>query len=211
MNTELALDLLGYLGSVLILVSMLMTSVVRLRVINIIGSAIFAVYALLIRSYPTAFLNACLVGVNVYQLIRLKRTAGKSYELQRLSAGDGFAEWFTSKYSDDIKRYFPNAEAEGVSGAEGFAVLLDDKAAGILLGTRRGESFDILLDYTTPAHRDCSVGRYLFGRLPALGITELTCSCASPEHAAYMEKMGFALRENGVYVKSIEKPSACSR
>ena len=41
MNGALALELFGYLGSLLILVSMLMTSVVKLRIINLIGSAIF--------------------------------------------------------------------------------------------------------------------------------------------------------------------------
>ena len=84
MSKELAFELFGYLGSVLVLVSMLMTSVVRLRVINLIGSAIFAAYAILIRSYPTALLNGCLVGVNIYQLLRLRRSAGKSYEIQPL-------------------------------------------------------------------------------------------------------------------------------
>ena len=50
MNQALALELFGYLGSFLVLISMLMTSVVRLRIINLIGSAIFAAYAILIRS-----------------------------------------------------------------------------------------------------------------------------------------------------------------
>ena len=38
MDTATIIELIGYLGSVLVLVSMLMTSVVRLRVINLIGS-----------------------------------------------------------------------------------------------------------------------------------------------------------------------------
>lgn len=203
MKVELALELFGYLGSVLILVSMLMTSVVRLRVINLIGSAIFAAYALLIRSYPTAFLNACLVGINVYQLLRLKRTVKSGYELFKLNGGDGFAEWFFGKYEEDINRYFPGADKESVGRAEGFAVLRDDCAAGILLGARNGESFDILLDYATPAHRDCSVGRFIYDKLPAYGITELTCRTGSEEHAGYLNKVGFVLREDGAYVKRL--------
>ena len=47
MKAAMALELVGYLGSFLVLVSMLMTSVVRLRVINLIGSAVFTVYAIL--------------------------------------------------------------------------------------------------------------------------------------------------------------------
>ena len=154
MNSAMALELVGYLGSVLVLISMLMTSVVRLRVINLIGSAVFTAYAILIRSYPTAFLNGCLVGVNIYQLLRLRRAAGKSYEIQAVAPG------------------------------EGFAVFYDDQAAGVLLGQRKGESFEILLDYSTPSFRDCSLGEYLYGVLPGCGVARLGCDADTPAHVA---------------------------
>ena len=54
MTIEIILELIGYLGSLLVIVSMLMTSVVKLRIINTIGSVIFCGYALAIHSYPTA-------------------------------------------------------------------------------------------------------------------------------------------------------------
>ena len=41
MDAKMILELVGYLGSGLVIISMLMTSVVRLRVINMIGSGIF--------------------------------------------------------------------------------------------------------------------------------------------------------------------------
>ena len=64
------LELIGYVSSVLILISLLMTSVVKFRVINGVGSLIFTVYAILIHSYPTAVLNACLVAVDVWFLVK---------------------------------------------------------------------------------------------------------------------------------------------
>ena len=203
MNWAVAYEILGYVGTGLILVSMLMTSVVRLRVINLIGSGLFAVYAVLIQSYPTAILNACLVAINVYQLLKLRRKAGKGYEIQKLNGTDGFAEWFTGKYGDDIRRFFPKLDADRVRASEGFAVLMDDCAAGVLLGTRSGERFDVLLDYTTPTYRDCSVGRFIYEKLPSFGITELSCAADSPAHAAYLEKMGFTKGEDGVFEKSL--------
>ena len=51
MTPKMILELVGYLASLLVLVSLLMTSVTKLRVINMIGSFIFAIYALLIASY----------------------------------------------------------------------------------------------------------------------------------------------------------------
>ena len=203
MKEGLALELFGYLGSILVLVSMLMTSVVRLRVINLIGSAIFATYAILIRSYPTALLNGCLVGINLYHLFRLRQTTGKTYEIQPLNAGEGFAAWFVHKYQEDIGRFFPSIHPEEANNAEGFAVFFEDQAAGILLGKRDGSKFEVLLDYTTPTFRDCSVGEYLYSQLPSYGITQLFCKASSPEHNQYMEKMGFSRQKNGIYVKEV--------
>ena len=57
MNSSMMIEMVGYAGSVLVVISMLMTSVVKLRVVNMTGAVIFTVYALLIRSYPTALRN----------------------------------------------------------------------------------------------------------------------------------------------------------
>ena len=65
------IELIGYFGSLLVVVSMLMTSVIKLRIINTVGSLIFTVYALIIKSYPTALMNFSLVLINVYNLYRL--------------------------------------------------------------------------------------------------------------------------------------------
>ena len=205
MNQALALELFGYLGSFLVLISMLMTSVVRLRIINLIGSAIFATYAILIRSFPTALLNGCLVLINLYHLFRLRKSSGlgSSYEFQPLEAGEGFAAWFLRKYGEDIRQYFPAVDLEQAKNTEGFAVFYDNQAAGILLGKKKENDFEILLDYTTPAYRDCSVGEYLYRELPSCGISRLFCNADNPEHIEYMKKMGFTLQENQKYVKEL--------
>ncbi len=64
------IELIGYLGSILVVISMLMTSVIKIRILNCIGSGIFTVYALIIHSYPTAIMNFCLVSINIYYLMK---------------------------------------------------------------------------------------------------------------------------------------------
>ena len=66
MDIKLIIEVIGYIGSALVLVSFLMTSVVKLRMINLIGCVVFAGYALAIRSYPTAIMNICLAGINIF-------------------------------------------------------------------------------------------------------------------------------------------------
>ncbi|NBH81388.1 hypothetical protein D7X88_00395 [bacterium C-53] len=73
MDTQMIVEMIGYFASFLILVSFLMTSVVKLRIVNSAGALIFAVYALIIRSYPTAVMNLCLVGINMYYLYKLMK------------------------------------------------------------------------------------------------------------------------------------------
>lgn len=46
------IEMIGYLGSALAVVTMLMPPVIRLRVLNTTGSGIFAAYALMIHSCP---------------------------------------------------------------------------------------------------------------------------------------------------------------
>ena len=65
MDRAILIECIGYLGSALVLVAFLMSSVVKLRVVNTVGSLIFAAYALIIRSYPTAIMNFCLVVINL--------------------------------------------------------------------------------------------------------------------------------------------------
>ena len=62
MDTHLLYELIGYLASVLVALSLTMRSILRLRLINLLGAAFFTVYGLLITAYPVAFLNGLIVG-----------------------------------------------------------------------------------------------------------------------------------------------------
>ena len=80
MDTHMIVELIGYFSSLLVLVSFLMTSVIRLRIVNSVGAIIFTVYATIIGSYPTALMNLCLVGINMYNLYKLLKSP-KHYEV----------------------------------------------------------------------------------------------------------------------------------
>ena len=71
MNAAMMIEIYGYIGSVLVVVSMLMSSIIKLRVINILGSVISGSYALIIGSFPLVLMNSCLIIINVYNLYKL--------------------------------------------------------------------------------------------------------------------------------------------
>lgn len=64
------LEIFGYIGTALIISSMMMKSINKLRILNISGSVISVIYSILSNTWPVVLLNGCLIAVNVYQLIK---------------------------------------------------------------------------------------------------------------------------------------------
>lgn len=69
------LEIFGYVGTVLVLLSMMMNSLVKLRLFNIAGSVISMIYAAFCSAWPVVFLNLGMILINSVQLIRGKITA----------------------------------------------------------------------------------------------------------------------------------------
>lgn len=202
MDTQVILELTGYFASLLVLISLLMTSVVKLRIINMIGSLIFAVYALLITSYPTAVMNFCLVGVNIFYLVRMAKTE-KFFTLLPAQPDSPQLQYFLQLNSQDIGTYFPGFELQASRPDTVFFVYSGMVTAGALIGRRLEDgALEVALDYTTPQYRDCSVGRYLYRQLAEQGFQKLVVREASEKHGPYLRKMGFS-PEDGGYVKRL--------
>ncbi|MBK9210701.1 MAG: YgjV family protein [Anaerolineales bacterium] len=71
MEMSFVFELIGYAGSVLVAISLMMKSLLKLRIINLIGALFFTIYGVLIGAVPVALLNALIVGVNIYFLMRM--------------------------------------------------------------------------------------------------------------------------------------------
>lgn len=67
------LEIFGYVGMALVLVSMMMTSVKWLRILNMSGAMICAVYGIATNTWPTALLNIGLLVIQMVQLYLLHR------------------------------------------------------------------------------------------------------------------------------------------
>ncbi len=204
MSTHFIIEAIGYIGSAIVLVSFLATSVVRLRVVNTVGSIIFMFYALIIQSYPTAVMNLCLALINIRFLWKMRHT-GNQYELVRVGIDDMFLQHLLSVKRADIEECFPGirlgSEQEPPRADTCYIITCSDAPAGIVLGTMTDDgTLDMLLDYSLPEYRDFSIGEFLSIRLKEEGVRELTYSGPSANHMAYLNKLEFE-EENGVYRK----------
>ena len=201
MKPDFLIELFGYLGSVLVLVSFLLTSVVKLRVVNTIGSVIFAIYALIIHSYPTAVMNFCLVAINLYYLWKMNHSE-REYDFTVVEEDDAYLRYLLGKYGEDIVKTFPGVDLYNPEINRAIIFSHDGRPVGITMGIDEGDSLNLLLDYTIPQYRDFSVGKFQFAKLAQLGYSTVTYKGSTVNHEAYLKATGF-VEQDGVYVKKL--------
>ncbi|MBR4422093.1 MAG: YgjV family protein [Erysipelotrichaceae bacterium] len=201
MTKEMIIEMIGYLGSLLVLVSFIMTSVFKLRIVNSIGSLIFMIYALIIRSYPTAIMNFCLVLINVRFLWKMMHDR-KQFELVKAEVDDSFVQYFLDKYHDDICKFFPDQDFAFPKDAKAYLVTHEGRPVGLTIGKQEKDRLELLLDYSIEAYRDFSIGTFLFEQLAKEDIRTITYAGPDEQHQEYLQKMGF-VKEDGVYIKTL--------
>ncbi len=72
MKFMLIMEIIGYIGTGLVIISMLMTSLMRLRIINMCGAFLSMLYAISAHAWPVVILNAALIVIQIIQIIRLR-------------------------------------------------------------------------------------------------------------------------------------------
>jgi hypothetical protein len=202
MDTRLVLELVGYAASALVAVSLMMRSILRLRVINLVGSATFTVYGVLIQAYPVAATNALIVGINLYYL-RQMLGSREFFDLLRVRPDADYVRRFLDFHREEIARFLPGFVHAPSEEQLSFFVLRDMLPAGLFLGERRGEGvLRVALDFVIPQFRDFRTGTYVFRDRAEFfrehGVRVIESEAGSRVHADYLRRMGFA-EEGGVF------------
>lgn len=70
MNGSIYLEIFGYIGTALVVISMMMTSITKLRIVNMSGSVISAIYAGICGTWPIVVMNVSLFMINSFHLIK---------------------------------------------------------------------------------------------------------------------------------------------
>ncbi len=186
---------LGYLASTLVLVSLLMSSIIKLRWINLTGALTFGIYGFLIGSVPVGIMNLGIVLINLYYL---QKIYGKEEYFQMLSIepDSEYFQYFLEHYKEDIKKYFSRHEYNPEESQMGFYILRDMVPAGVFLATEEdSRTLKIKLDFVIPEYRDFKVGEYIFEERKKffldLGYQRFLSRAVNEKHRKYLKKMGF--------------------
>lgn len=198
MDTAMIYEIVGYIASALVAVSVLMTSILRLRVINLVGSTIFVIYGLLIGAFPVALVNFVIVLINIYQLNKLLRLEDE-FSLLDIDSDSDYLKQFVVYHRAEIAKFYPQFDESSLQTPETeivIFVLRNMLPVGLFIAkSSEGGRAVVRLDYVIPGYRDFKVGKYLYREkkdfFQSHGINQLISYPGNDTHQKYLERMGF--------------------
>ena len=201
MNSDLFKEGVGYAASLIILVSLLMTNVFRLRVINGLGSVLFAAYGWLIGSWPVCAINAVIAGIDGWYLLRSLRVSA-IYELSQVGqcAGAEYLKRFFLFHERELMKYAPGLTIEDLLGAETFLIFLNMLPVGVFSCRQEGAEAHLVLDYMIPEYRDFKAGRFVYRTkrmfFKERGLKRFHAVARHPSQPKYFLKNGYVREES---------------
>jgi hypothetical protein len=192
-----AVELVGYIASALVVASLAMTSVVRLRVVSLVGSLVFVIYGALLPSIPIIVTNAAVALLNIW-FLRKEFSPTRDLGAVPIASDAPFLLDFLRSHDADIRSFQPGFQPPD---AGDFTLLLtrDGLPAGALIGTPEGDVLRLKLDYVMHAYRDSRIGTWLYRSgtkvFTDAGFTTLTTVPASEAQRHYLLGVGFEQRD----------------
>lgn len=200
-----ALEWIGYAASVVVAVSLALSSVVKFRVVNLIGAALFSAYGFIIGAYPVGVMNGFIVLVDLYYLAQIFGRK-EVFEVLEIQPDSRFLKRFLDFHRQDIQRFFPDYHFDPANDSLTFFVLRNMEVAGVFAGSPDGKGgLKVSIDYVIPRFRDFKNGRFVYGhlgkQLTKAGIKTIQAIPIAPTHERYLRRMGFKAQSDGVYSK----------
>ncbi|MBI3168503.1 MAG: YgjV family protein [Chloroflexi bacterium] len=202
MDSPFLYELVGYTGSILVAISLMMKSLVRLRVVNLFGALVFIIYGLLIGAIPVVFLNGLILCVNVYNLWQMWQR--KDYfTLMQVRADSSYLKKFLEFYRTEISEFIPTYQFKPAEDQVVVFILRNMLPVGLVVVKPDGEEARIFLDFVIPGYRDFRAGKFLLEESAEfyrqMGIVQLSTAPGSKRHETYLKRMDFKLEEDGRY------------
>jgi hypothetical protein len=191
---DLPLDvLIGYLGSALVVASLMMRSILKLRIIGLAGAAAFTAYGYLIVAWPVVLTNVVIVLVHMH-FLREILTAREYFKILEVRRDSRYLDYFLTYHSREIAETWPGFCYDPTDRQLTLFILRDLVPAGLFIAEiRDDETLCLRLDFAIPGYRDFKIGRYLYDRgvLSERGFRTVVAEKAPARIAEYLRRMGF--------------------
>lgn len=199
------IEVVGYLASVLVAVSLTMSQLLRLRLINLIGAITFSIYGFLVGAYPVLFVNGFIVFIDLYYLIKMYQNRDE-FDILGATNNKDYLYRFYDHYVDDIKHYFPEFDDNFLKDKKSLFILRNMRPVNLVVFNEQQDGItEILLDYTIPEYRDFLNGKYLLSIFKDCdsGVRQLVVKTVSKDHIKYLKRLGFVQNQTGLFVNKI--------
>ncbi|NUR73326.1 MAG: hypothetical protein HOU81_21115 [Hamadaea sp.] len=187
------LDAVGWIGSALLVWSLLQTRILRLRAINLVGCVVLIGFNWALGVWPMVGLNTALAVINIYFLVKLLRTrhSPAAYSVVQVAADDDYLAHVLAVHGQDIARFNPGFELRGTA----FLVVRGDETVGVVALHDGGNGVAVVdLDYVTPKYRDFTPGEFVYRQSHMFtdrGFHTVVVP-ARPALSAYFTRLGFS-------------------
>jgi hypothetical protein len=198
---------IGYFASITIAVSMMMSSILKFRWINLAGALTFSAYGFLIGAWPVGFLNAFIALIDIYYLNSIY-SKKEVFEILEIRADNRYLIRFLQFHEKDIERFFPGFSYKPEMNTVSFFVLRNMAVAGVFLAHRdQDHCLSVGLDFVLPEYRDFKNGKFIYLRLRKRfvdeGFTKVIADGRSEKYAQYLKKLGFEKNAEGKFEKAL--------
>jgi hypothetical protein len=199
-----ALQLLGWAGSALLVFSVLQTRILRLRIFGGVASAVLVIFNAAIAVWPMVAMNFVLTAINVIYIVRLLHTRHdpEIFDVVEISPQENYVRYLLNQFAADIQRFNPGFSGDNAARADqGFLVLRGAETVGLVLARDAGDAGDarahIDLDYVVPRYQGFTLGEFVYrsnGPLATLGYHRAVAPHGMKNAGGYLTDIASARR-----------------
>lgn len=190
------LDLVGWFGSALLIVSVMQARLLRFRVLNLAACMVLTGFNAALEIWPMVAMNTALCVINLWHIRSLVATRHDeaTYEVLEMGPDDEYLRHVMRVHGTDILTFQPDLVWDGAApGRSAFLVQRGDETVGVVLVRDDGDGVArVQLDYVTPRFRDFSPGEFVWRRSNVLRGRGFSRVVTPPSMVgAYYERLGF--------------------
>ncbi len=203
-------EAVGWLGSLLVVGSLMVPSVRRFRVLNLSGSLVATVYNLAFGIWPYAAMNAVIAVIDAYWLVRLRAQGTGGYRVLAVAADGELVRDFSARHRAQMLRAHPGLPEVFSPTSRALLTLHGDEVIGLFVCEPRGQEGRVLVDFVTERFRDLEPGKALYSS-PAVGEPGLSRLFVEEQDLGdrdYFHKQGFVERDGGLVLHLRQGQSA---
>lgn len=185
--------LIGYLGSALVVTSLSMRSIMKLRLVGLAGAFVFTLYGVLIGAWPVVFTNVVIVIIHLH-FLREILTAKEYFRVLEVRQESQYLKYFLECYRDEIEAIWPGFVFKPSERLLTLFILRDLVPAGLFIAEiQDDETVCLELDFAIPGYRDFKIARYLYdkGMLYERGFRRVIVNIGSEATGAHLQRLGF--------------------